>query len=738
MRLLRFVLAALVALQLSVPVSALPLLPGRPAGFRPGLFSFASGVFSRRTPPPFFLASGPLPVKLVYNASGTTGATRYSTNYNPASWRDTGTNYYVGPATAGCSDSNTGLSQAQCLLTPAAAITLAPAGSQIIMLPGVFNIGSTALTIAKNLSFIAQTPNTVYIGPFLTSASIGSITTASGSNTVALADGNPITGFIDRTQFYPSNLGGSPIVAKYCANTACTATNLTAGRASIIFSYVPGTVYSPGSPATPSVLQTSNARTLIASDFDGNILAWEKDSPPSFTITTGARFYSSGIYWVSGAEDVIGAAGAAATFVLDGGGRLGQGSTNGTTEGDSHDDSDQSFKVFGSLIANNAAVVGANIPHQDGIDFSSTLAGYGILINTYLGQQGVGAAGDQGLTMHAGYGVLFVSSTFFDNGQNLGNVSSVLHGVFNSTVYGGSMNMPNGPAPYGTEEYQFADTNIIGPVATTYSNAGTIIDYDNTFLANATPSTWTGTVENWTGLSDPSGDAILSQITIDMAHTFTDANCTTPVTAGGQTVLCIQDVANPAYQYKVVRGTFTYLDGAHPSLTAVDGSLKIAGRTDTFGSIDILAPMLTSDTSFDLISASVNTTQVYAFGMSWSSGVVNWQNPFAGLTPSSKVDNATALTTKTALMNAITAGCTTKAVSGPAVLTGCSPHILSVENADLYNHMFNLPLIFNSGPSLTITYAYSGEFYGLIIQRHTGNAAFFTANYNTMKAAAGM
>ncbi len=666
---------------------------------------------SRRTPPPYFFAGGPLPVKLVFNAAGATASDRYSTNYATATFRNTGTTYYVGQVSSGCSDANTGLSQGACWATLQHANDTAAGSTQIMIADGRY----APVSITKNISFIAQNSGKVYVGTFAANSDVSSWGTPSGGHqTITTGSGVIIHGFVDTANLMPSYLGGAPTVAQYCPDTTCLSSNQAVGRAGIIWSYTAG---------VNSTLEASDGRDLT-NKFDTEILAWLKGAPAPLAVAGGVQFYSFGIYYVGGTQRTVGTAATVATMIMEGGGGLGEGANNGLTDGD---ESDQVFSIHGTFVMKSAVMIGSNIPYQDVLDFASGQKGIGVAIDSYLGQAGgtSGSYGTQAITMHNGIGILVVNCTFFDDEQDFGDVGPVMHGIFNVKHRGGryasgnTLNLLD-----ANSEFHVADLTMVDPApGSAGQTAGGMYDYDgSTTGLDLTPIT--GAKYDWKGLSDLTSDAILSEIIVDKPYLFQDSGCSTPVTASGQGVVCVKDAVVSGQYYLVTLGTVTYTEGALKSLTfgGTNGAvLQLNGRVDPFGVTDVIVGTKTSDTSFDYTASPNPSANTPIYGMAWTSGLAPWINVWAGTVATAKVDGVTK-TTKTALSSAVANG---------------AAHVFTSENNDMNFYLFRNIVLMGGGPTNT-TYSYTGEFYGSIISRHTGNTTVFNANKAIIQTASGL
>jgi len=679
---------------------------------KPGIIAAASGSGSspsaRRTPPPYFFAGGPLPVKLVYNANGATAADRYSTNYSSATFRNTGTTYYV--ATTG-NDSTGDGSSGNPWATLQKANDTAAAGSQIMIADGRY----APVSITKNISFIAQSSGKVYVGTFIKNADVSSWGTLSnGQQTITLAaSGIIVHGFVDLMNTYPSYLGGSPIVAQYCSSTSGITSNQALGRAGILFSYSAG---------VNSVLGASDKRDLT-NKFDTEILAWAKNSPAPLAVAGGVQFYSSGIYWVGGKQRTVGTSTTVATMIMEGGGGLGMGSDDGLS---GTNETDQVFEVHGTFVGKSTVIIGSNIPYQDGLDFYSAQKGKGAFIDSYLGQCGeTSGVGTQAITMHNGIGFLVVNCTLFDNQQDFGDVGPVVHGIFNVRHRGGRYSSGNALNLIDTtSEFHIADFTMVDPATGDAGQiGGAMFDYDGSTIGLQLPVT-TGVLYQWKGLTDQTGDAIISQITVNKQYLFQDAGGTVPVTASGQTVARINDASVSGQYYLVTLGTVTYTESTLNSLTfgGTNGAvIQLNGRADPFGTTDIFMGVKTSDTSFDFVSSPAPGGNPPIFGMSWTSGLVPWQNDYAGVSSTIKVDGVTK-TSKTNLSTAVANG---------------AAHVFTVDNADMNYYRMRQVVLLGSSPTGT-TYSYTGELYGIIIARHTGNTTTYNAYKATIQTASGL
>jgi hypothetical protein len=252
---------------------------------------------------------------------------------------------------------------------------------------------------------------------------------------------------------------------------------------------------------------------------------------------------------------------------------------------------------------------------------------------------------------------------------------------------------------------------------------GAMYDYDGSTIGLNLPIT-TGVLYQWQGLSDQTGDAILSQITVDKQYLFQDAGGTVPVTATGQTVARINDAAVPGQYYLVTLGTVTYTEGTQNSLTfsGTNGAvIQLNGRTDPFGTMDIFMGVKTADTSFDFVSSPAPSANPPIFGMSWTSGLTPWQNDYAGVSATVKLDGVTK-TTKTSLSTGV---------------ANSAAHVFTVDNADMNYYRLRNLILMGSSPTNT-TYSYTGELYGSIIARHTGNTTAYNAYKATIQAASGL
>jgi len=650
-----------------------------------------------------------LPVKLVYNALGATPSDRYSTNYATATYRNTGTTYYV--STTGNDTTGDG-SSGNPWATLQKANDTAAAGSQIMVADGRY----APVNITKNISFIAQNAGKVYVGTFLANSDVSSWgTLASARQTITLSS-SIIHGFVDLANLYPSTHGSSPIVAQYCAAATSIPANQAVGRAGIFLSYTAG---------VNSVLGASDGRDLT-NKFDTEILAWRKASPAPLTTAAGTQFYSSGIYYVGGTQRSVGTGAAVATMIMEGGGWLGQGSNDDPSTGGTQ--TDQLVQIHGTLIMKSAVAIGSNLPGEDGVDFFSAQSCKGAAVDCFIGQCGhPSGVGTQGITMHNGVGILCVGTTFFDNQQDFGDVGPVVHGIFNvkhrGGVYAGgnALNLID-----TTSEFHIADFVMVDPSPGVVGQiGGGMFDYDGSTIGlNLTSGA--GILYQWKGLSDLTADAILAQIIVDKPYLFQDAAGTNPVTASGQTVGRIVDAAVAGQYYLVTLGTVTYTEGAQKSLTfsgANGAVIQLNGRTDPFGATDIFIGAKTSDTSFDFTAAPIPTsTGQPIYGMAWTSGQAPWSGTVAATTPTFKVDGVTK-TTKTAL--------------NAAMIAGGVAHVFTTDSADMNYYVWRNMVLMGSTPTGTV-YSYTGEFYGMIISRHTGNATVFNANYATIQAASGL
>lgn len=729
MKLLRGLLAILISLTAALPTAVVAQSIG--VGLSIPHASLRSGgvhLLARRTPPPFFQNSSIFPETLVFNASGASASARYSTTYATSHWLDTGTTYYVGQATSGCSDANTGLSLAQCFATLQQAVTTAAAGSVIQVADGRY----APVNVTKNLSMVATNPGKVYVGTFLTNADVSSWGRSGTVNTVTLTtsgSGGIVNGFVDLSNTYPASLGGSPMVASGEPDLANVQAAQGVGRAGIMFSYSAG---------VNSILGAADGRDLT-NLFNSTILAWAKGAPSPLTVSAGVRLFSKGIYWVGGQSRNIGvASGAVATLVMEGGGGLGGGSVEGHA---AVGQADQVFEIYGKLVMKDAVAIGSNIENQDTIDWDSSVRGSGVLVDSFIG--GAGKAGQPGgtqaVTFHSGYGVISVNTVTFDSTQDYADVAPVINGIFNGRHVGGRnspgyvFGMANTTAEYHVADFQMIDASV-GAQYGVY-NCGAVFDYDNSTAPLVQRSCATGTYYSWQGLADQTADAITAQIIVDRPYVFTDANCTTAVTGTGQNVLCIKDAAVAGQTYKPIVGTITYNEvGALKSLNFGPASsggtgtnngavLQLFGRNDPPGLTDNILAVKSTDLSFDVISASVTLSgQIHTFGTAWTSGTAPYNAVYISANvPATKVDGTTK-SSRTALRDAITTASTVA-------------HVITLENCDMYYFMWrNFDLM---GGTTDARYTFEGDFYGFTQIRHTGNATYFNARKAEVQAACG-
>jgi len=678
-------------------------------------------IAARRTPAAIFFGA-PYPVQLVYNAAAATAADRWSTTYATGNFRHTGTTYYV--AVTGSDATGDGSSGNPWATLQKANDTAAP-NSQIVVAAGRY----APVAITKNISFIGATPRTVRVGTFLTNADVANWgTPAGGSQTVQLATGF-VHGFVDTTQFYEADCGGSPIVAQYSADGTHIAQRqaLSPARAGIMFSYSAG---------VHSILGARDGRDLTGK-FDTDILAWRNGAPAPLTVADGVTFYTSGIDYVGGKERAIGTMATHTGFmVAENCHFLGQGSDNGLTQTDGIDNTDQVLKIYGKLILKDCCVVGSNITYQDGIDYDSAGgAACGVHVNCYIGQAG-NRGGDQGSTIHTGIGVMHVNTTFFDNSQDIGDLGPCISGLFNTKHKTGLQSIGCVLGAFNTSsEYHLSDVTFINsrtsPIDYQVDGSSHIFDYDGSTIGwrqdrSGVATVGSGTVHQWQGLSDLTADAVLAEIAVDKAYLFQDAGGTVPITASGQTVARINDASVPGQYYLVTLGTVTYTEGANNSLTfagANGATLQLYGRAEPFGVCDIVVGLKTTDTSFDLIGSQNGSVFAFAtpqhYGGAWTSVNPPYINKWGAMTPTTKVDNV-GKTSHTLLSNAVKDG---------------NPHVVSSESTDLSAAFWNGAALMNISYTGT-TYAFTGELYRYIIGRRTGSSMLDTYKA-TARAASG-
>ena len=682
---------------------------------KPGIIAAASGVvaLARRTPPPYFFSTTIFPAALTYNPNGTSAATRWGTTYNTSTFRPTGTQYYV--STTG-DDTNGNGSSGSPWATLQHAHDTAAAGSRIMVAPGRY----AQVAITKNISFEATTADTVYVGTFLKNSDVATWgTLASGRQQVTLNSGY-IYGFVDLSETYSEpDLRNYPKVAQHSPTAATDiAVSQTHSR--------PG-IYVPKSSA--SYLGAASGRDLTNS-FDTALLAWANSSTNRpFTIAAGLTVYSYGIFWVGGKERTIGTSGSGLStlFVMEKGGALGQGSDN-TYDNTAPSNTDQVIKSYGTFVMKDSCVIGSNLVYQDAIDFDSQGGSSGMYLNSVIGQGG-NRSGDQASTTHQiKYGILCVNSVMFDSASMIGDIGPTLAGYF-------GLKCLNGPSSkYGPTLYQagagndvhFSDIVITGTVGSyDYGNQATdyAYDYDHSIVGLRSPGP--GTILDYYNQTDPTGDSILAQIIVDPAYLYQTSDTSQPVTASGQAVGRIQDPSNPSQYWTVPYGALTYVDdGVHKRLdTNTVGRIALNGRSTPFGVSDAIIGIKSSDTSYTLFGNEI--AGLHKWPEVFSSGQFPTNAAYCTATTATyKVDNVGPKTTKTQMLTAINTG---------------AAHVVSAENIDLSHSMWNrLSVLGSSGSTQGASYDFTGSMYGLIIQRHTGNATFLNSSKATVAAASGV
>jgi hypothetical protein len=684
----------------------------------------AAGV-AMRTLPALFTSTSLWPVKVVQAVGGVEGV--WGTDYSSANFRHTGTTYYV--ATTGNDTTGDG-SVGNPWATLQKAHDTAAASSQISVAAGRYD----PVSVSKNMTFFAATDDTVYVGPFLKNSDVSSWgTLASGRQTITLTSGISIFGFVDLTQTYPANLRSYPKVAKYSADLTILASRVNEN--------IPVPAILPGNGSTASVLAASDGRDLT-NKFDTELLAWKYNNSAAGTaglsplyISGTAQVYSRGIFWCGGSQSYVGAAsGSSARLVMEKGGFLGSGS-NGSQIAPA---TDQCVLIYGTGLFVDGCAIGSCWPKNDTVDFNSGGA-VGVTSGMVIGQSGEDT-GDQGETSHGGPGAIGinrVNNIYFSNRRHVGDLPASVYCLVGCKAWAGN----NGNTYEGFElitgatlvnEAHYANITFLNN-NTDWTHSDFLVStntdgffYDQPTYDRQKTVSGTGVAHNLAGTTAPTADAILAQIDLSQLGTlWKDTGRTLPVTTSGDTVALIDDPSTAGQYWTVGAGTITFQEagsGLPRRLVPTSGGrLVLNGRTEPFGLCDVVAGVKTSNASLAMFSGPWASNLFY-FGGAFTSANPPTQSVYcASTTPSYRVDNGTARTTKSLLQAALCNGVA---------------HVLSVENIDLFAMTWARNLTVLGGNNST-TYSLTGDFYGLIVARK-GTAGALDGYKATIATASGV
>jgi len=524
--------------------------------------------------PLWFTQAGYFPVQITSGPKVGTG--NFTTSYNEAEWKDTGTTYYV--ATTGNDTTGDGTS-GNPWKTLQKAHDTAAAGSIISVGAGVF----ANFTNSKNLSVIGAGRGSTFIGDLLTEADVtgrGSLT--SGYQTVTLSSG-ALAGFVDLTKTRRVDYQGVaiPQVSYDCANAAAIAT-LRSTTTTIHDNQLYGTTIGTADPVagiyrSSPTMGTSDARDTTG-EMGATILGWKATAAAPVTLGGTSRLFMKNLSLVGGAAV---APPSGTTLVLHDCWRLG-----GTGD---------IFFVSGRIITYRGGARGCSIGVADIYDYEANSVGVEIDIYT---DQCSGTGGDNNSTAHGAL-VLRANGLHRDGSRAINDVNGSISGDFGVTLGSSGASSAYTFASGGGGDCHTAGLRLL--------NKGS--GYDYMMVESGTPNAHVYVYDNWiysyvqgpptSGTNISPTDRTGNRPTDDKTffkcapsskdNLFTDAAGTIKVTATGQGVRVARDPTDPTQYVTFAAGQFTYEE---------DGSGRGLLRTVTGTNIGTGAFVLTGD-AFD-------------------------------------------------------------------------------------------------------------------------------------------
>jgi len=517
--------------------------------------------------PIFTRTGGPLLARVIDNGDGT-----FSTSYNAADFKQTGTTYYV--RTTGNDTTGDG-SVGNPWRTAQMAATTAASGSQIdVQQAGRF--GKVIVPAAKNLSFYGVL-GTIF-GDVLTGADITFGALASGRQTATLASGT-VAGFTDLSRLQATWRGEQhPQVSLTVTTAGAIATNQASGLPGIL-------------RGTPSTVGAGDARDLTGTA-DTTTVFWGSAATSAITISGASVVYCSNITFIGG--DIV--APSPSSFVAENCRSLGFPAHSVTGAGGKIILKDHTCRGPGSQAAS-----------IDNLHYTDARV---LEIDVYTDQLSHTAASDNASTNHTGLSAR-VRGSYGDAARTIHDVNDMVTGIFGSKLRGsdsydlaaginanlGVTNMHVKAASFDLPKKLYIDTTANG-IAQMYA-------YDAS-LAGATVTG--GAVTDRSGGFPTSARVFVEIDPSNISTLWKDTAATIPVTADGDIVLRINNAAGVGFWTNSV-GTITYRTSAGKSWLTFSGARLVptSGMPFYEPACHIIMGVRSTDTTSILMAAS--TTQ---------------------------------------------------------------------------------------------------------------------------------